>query len=108
MPVLKTVLKTHNLPYLGTKDQLVLRVLMLRHGHADEASLKEVNQLKDFVNLAKQLITQQQTLNLTSHCYRVRKYSTFTGKTFVPMPSHVNGEEDLSNLFVPLLKLEAS
>lgn len=29
---------------------------MLRHGHAEEAALKEVNQLKDFVNLAKELI----------------------------------------------------
>lgn len=104
MPVLKTVLKFHNLPYLGTKDQLVLRVLMLRHGHADEAALKEVNLLKDFVDLAKELIAKEQHLNLTMHCYRVRKYSTFTSKTFVPMPTHINGEDDLCNLFNPLLE----
>ena len=52
---------------------------MLRHG----ATLKEVNQVKDLVNTAKELITKQQSLYLTTHLYRVRKYSTYASKTFV-------------------------
>jgi hypothetical protein len=49
MPVLLTA---HNLPCLGTKDQLVLRVLMLRHGHADEAALKEYSKLSTLQHTA--------------------------------------------------------
>ena len=77
---------------------------MLRHGHANEAVLKELNQLKDLVNIAKEVIIKQQTLHLTTHLYRVRKYSTYVSKTFVAMPSHINGEEDLLSLFDPLLE----
>ena len=51
------------------------------------------------VNVAKDLITAEQ---LTNHMYRTRKYATYTSKTFVPMPSHIRGEEDLLNLYSPL------
>ena len=100
---LKTILKAHNLPYLGSKDELVLRVIMLRHGRTKEAALKEKGQLKDLVKLAKELIMKQQSFHLTEHIYRVRKYGTHTSKTFVPMPSHITGNDDLSNLYNPLL-----
>ena len=30
---LKAILRAHKLPYLGSKDELVLRVFMLRQGH---------------------------------------------------------------------------
>ena len=84
---LKTVLRAHNLPYLGCKDELVLRVFMLKQGRADEAALREKNQLKDLVKLAKELITKLQHAHLTNHVYRVRKYTTNVNKTFVPVPS---------------------
>ena len=38
---LKTILRAHNLPYLGGKDELVLRVFMLKQGRAAEAALRE-------------------------------------------------------------------
>ena len=99
---LRTILQVHNLPYLGSKDELVLRVFMLWNGCAKEAALKEISQLNDLIQLTKELIMKQQTLSLTAHTYRVRQYSTHTSKTFVPMPSHVNGEEDLSRLYDPI------
>ena len=101
---LKTILRAHSLPYLGCKDELVLRVFMLKHGHADKAGLREKNQLKDLVKLAKELITKLQHMHLTGHVYRVRKYSTHVNKTFVPMPSHITGENNLSHLYDPLME----
>lgn len=47
-------------------------------------------------------------MHLTEHVYRVRKYSTHVHKTFVPIPSYITGEEDLSHLFDPLLEYISS
>lgn len=99
---LKAILRAHKLPYLGSKDELVLRVLMLRQGRRSEASLKQRNAMVDLINVAKDLIMAEQLMNLTNHIYRTKKYATYTSKTFVPMPSHIRGEEDLLNLYSPL------
>ena len=96
---LKAILRTHKLPYLGSKDELV-RVFMLRQDRRSEASLKERNAMVDLINVAKDLIMAEQLMNLTNHIYRTRKYATYTSKTFVPMPSHIRGEQDLLNLYI--------
>lgn len=108
MAKLKAILRAHKLPYLGSKDELVLRVFMLRQGRRSEASLKERNAMVDLINVAKDLIMAEQLMNLTNHIYRTRKYATYTSKTFVPMPSHIGGEEDLLNLYSPLQELSCS
>ena len=71
---------------------------MLKQGRAAEAALREKNQLKDLVKLAKELITKLQHIHLTEHVYRVRKYRTHVNKS---LPSHITGEEDLLHLFDP-------
>ena len=52
---LRTILKVHNLPYLGSKDELVW-VFMFRNGRAKEAALREINPLNDLIQLTKELI----------------------------------------------------
>ena len=75
---------------------------MLRHGQYTEANLKKRKAILDLINVAKDLIMAEQSMNLTNHVYRTRKYATHTAKTFVPMPAHITGEDDLFNLFSPL------
>ena len=69
MAKLKAILRAHKLPYLGSKDELVLRVFMLRQGHRSEASLKERNAMVDLINVAKYLIMAEQLMNLTNHIH---------------------------------------
>ena len=52
---LKAILRAHKLPYIGSKEELVLRVFMLRQGHCNEASLKERNAMIDLINVVKDI-----------------------------------------------------
>ena len=101
---LKVILRTHSLPFLGCKDDLIMRVFLLRQGHPGEASSKEKRQMMDLIAMTKELIMTQQLMRLTNHIYRVRRYTTHTSKVFVPMPSHIHGEESLVHLLNPLLE----
>ena len=103
---LKTVLRAHRLPYLSCRDELILRVFMLKNGCANEAALREKNQLKDLVKLAKKLIAKLQLMHLTEHVYMLQSENTTlnVNKTFIPMPLHISGEDDLSHLFDPLVE----
>ena len=98
---LKAILRTHGLPFLGCIDDLNMCVFLLWQGHPGEACLKE---MMDLIAMAKDLKMAQQLMSLTSHIYRVRRYATHTSKVFVPMPSHVHGEEGLVHLLNPLLE----
>ena len=90
---------------MGSKDQLLLRVFLLRNGKKAAVTAREEEQLKDLVKLTTIVMFEQRTLSLTSHVYRKRSYTT--GQKiphFVAMPSHVNTENDLQHLFNPLLE----
>ena len=102
---LRSILKHHGYSRVGTKDQLVLRVFLLRNGKKAAVTAREEEQLKDLVNITVSVIFEQWTLSLTSHVYRKRSYTT--GQQiphFVAMPSHINSENDLQHLFNPLLE----
>ena len=104
IPRLRLILKFHGLPITGTKDQLVMRVYLLRCNKTAAVSAKEEQQLQDLISMIYKMILEQRRLSVTSHIYRVRKYSLQRKcPHFVPKPSHINSEEDLQNLFEPLL-----
>ena len=72
---LRSVLAYHHLPLLGTKEQLVLRVYLLRHNKTAAVATREESQLKYLVDLVYKIIFEQRHLSFSSHVYRRRKYS---------------------------------
>ena len=104
IPHLRSILKYHDLPHIGTKEQLVMRVYLLRHNKSAAAAAREEEQLRDLIHLAYKTIREQRRLSITTHVYRKRKF-TLQNKDphFVPQPQHVQTEEDLQSLFEPLL-----
>ena len=77
-------------------------MFMLRQGHRSEVSLRK--KCNGRPNKHGKRSYNGRAVNLTNHMtlYCLRKYATFTNKTFVPMPSHIGGEEDLLYLYSPL------
>ena len=103
---LKSILAYHHLPVLGSKEQLVLRVYLLRHNEIAAVAAREERQLKDLIDLANKIIFEHRRLSFSSHVYRRRKYSLQASySSFVPIPDHIKVVEDLPHLFHPLLSL---
>ena len=101
---LRSILKHHNLPIVGTKEQLVMRVFLLRHNRTSVATAREEGQIRDLIALAYDCINQQRQLYLTSHLYRKRTYTLKPSiSEFVIVPSSIRSESDLTSLFQPLL-----
>lgn len=102
---LRSILKHHNLPIVGTKEQLVMRVFLLRHNRTSAVVAREEAQIKDLVGLAYECIHQQRRLHLTSHIYRKRTYTLKpSNPEFVVVPSSIRSESDLNKyLFQPIL-----
>ena len=102
IPHLRTI---HSLPHIGTKEQLVMRVYLLRHNKSVAAAAREEEQLRDLVHVAYKTIREQRRLNITTHVHRKRKFILQKKDPhFVPLPRHVKTEEDLQqSLFEPLL-----
>ena len=104
IPKLKSILKYHHMPLVGNKDQLVLRVHLLRHNRSDAVTAREEKQLEDLVNLVHSVIRKQKFLVITHHLYRSRKYSLHNHCShFVSVPPHIKSEDDLDSLFQPLI-----
>ena len=85
IPKLRSILKHHNVPPFGEKDQLVIKVFLLRQGKTVAMTSREEGQLKDLIQLTYQTIFNQRYLNVSSHVYRKR---TYTLKKFSPHSSH--------------------
>ena len=56
---LKQVLHFHNIPTIGTKDQLVLRVLAIRMGTEHLLFARELTSLEDLIGVAERAIREQ-------------------------------------------------
>ena len=102
---LRLILGHHNLPIVGSKEQLVMRVFLLRHNRTGAVSAREEGQIKDLIKLVYEIIYQQRRLHLTSHIYRKRTYALRPSHPkFVAVPNNIRSESDLSkHLFDPLL-----
>jgi len=73
IPYLRTILTHHHLPVIRCKEQLVLRVYLLRQGRKVAVTAKEEEQSKDLIDIANKVIMEQRNLN-SPHIYRKRKY----------------------------------
>jgi len=102
MPVseLRAILKYHGVSFSGTKDQLVLKVFLLRQGHTAATTAREEEQVKDLKRLVQQLIFAQRNLQLTNHTYQQR--TSTSCKHFVAVDG-IRSESDLTYLFSPLI-----
>lgn len=100
---LRSILKFHHIPIIGNKDQLVLRVHLLRHNKLDAVTAREERQLEDLISVVRSIIRKQKSLSITHHIYRIRKYTLHSSSTLVPVPIHVKSVDDLNLLFEPLL-----
>ena len=100
IPYLRTILTHHHLPVIVCKEQLVLRVYLLRQGRKVAVTAKEEEQLKDLIDIANKVIIGQRKTNISSHISRKRKHSS---AKFVPVPTHIVDANKLFELFEPLL-----
>ena len=93
---LREILHYHHLPVLGTKDELVFRVLLLSQGETAAVTTRQEEQLKDLIRIFKLLVLAQRKLHLKYNChkYSQRSFSSTTYSTFVPPPPSIQ----LSNL----------
>lgn len=69
LPFLRSILKFHNLPVSGTKDQLVMRMYLLRHNKTAAVTTREEKQMLDLISLIYKAILEQRRLNVTAHIY---------------------------------------
>ena len=75
IPKLRCILQHHGYTPIGTKDQLVLRVYLLRHRQTAAIVARERCQMKNFINLCRKIILAQRSLHVKHHVYRKRKYT---------------------------------
>ena len=101
---LRAILRHHGFSILGSKDQLVIRALSLRQGCTASISVKGEQQLKDTVKISRSLLFAQRSLNLSSYTYHKRTYASTTTKSVLSVPLHIRTEDDLTDMFMPLLK----
>ena len=89
LPVAKQreVLHYHDFPILDTKDQLALRVYLLRHGQTSAIIAREEEEIKDLIRIYKVLALSQKKLQLNQ---------------FVPPPTNISSA-NLHELFDPLV-----
>ena len=99
-------LKYHNLSTSGKKDNLVLRVFLLRNGRSHLASYMQVREIKDLIKLVQSLILYQVNCEIIDQpeVYRTRKFpgKNLAKKSQIPIPYGVS-KENLENLFETLL-----
>ena len=86
---LREILHHHGFQIFGTKDQLALRVYLLRHAQTAAITGREEEQIKDLINVFKLLILAQKKLQLSCHTYQMRTYTTKTYHQRVSPPSSI-------------------
>ncbi len=103
---LRAILQFHGIPITGTKEQLVLRVLLLQQGQTSAIVARQEQQLLDFISVHEKLIIAQRKLALSSHTYFRRAFSSRSDMygSFEPPPENIRDPSDLPTLFfTPLI-----
>ena len=87
---LRYILRHHGFAPIGSKDQLVLKVYLLRHVKITAIVAQERDRIKRLVGMCNQIILAQRSLHIKHHIYRRRKY-TLQKKNphFVSSPPHI-------------------
>ena len=105
MPELRAILIHHGYSPVGKKDQLVIKVFLLRTNQLTAITAREEKQINDLIEMTNKVIYKQRELNISSHIYRKRIFTLQTKSPhFIKPPAHVQGEKDLQHLFDPLIK----
>lgn len=80
---LRQILRFHNVWDCGTKDELVIRIEMVKCNRVYLAFYKELEGIKDIINTTKTLIRRQKEMYLTDPkvMYKKRIYSTPSGSS---------------------------
>ena len=104
---LQFILRQHNLPISGKKDDLVLRLFLLRNRRSHLTSYWEVQEIKRLIGIAKTILFHQMredVINLPD-VRRRRKFISkgAVKKSLISVPSDFT-KEGLCDLFNPLLK----
>lgn len=103
---LQHILKYHNLPISGKKDNLVLRVFLLRHGRCYLSSYMQIREIIDFIKLIKSMIFYQMRCEIVGQpdVCRTRKFSgsVLKNTSKIQIPDGVSSQ-NLEKLLDPLL-----
>ncbi len=100
---LLAILHHHGYPTRGGKDQLTIRVYLLRHNHQHAMFAKEERELQQLVNILQELVLTEREANLL-HIKKRRTFSTDSVPT-ATQQLHIPGIElcELHNVLNPLL-----
>ena len=101
LSVAKLILYYHQFPIAGNKDQLALRIYLLRQGETAAIVAREEKQLKDLIEVYKCLSFAQRKLQLCAHTYQRRTFTTKRYHNLVAPPDDISGE-NLHELFEPI------
>jgi hypothetical protein len=105
LAIIKFILKLHSISICGRKDELVLRLYLLKHGRAHLSSHKQEQLMKDHIRHAKTIISEQIKSHLLAFddVRRVRTHgSEIKNKSAIPIPEIVESISDLQLVFNPM------
>ena len=107
VPKLRAILKYYNFPIVGSKDELVLHVFLLRQGKTVAILNREMSQIKDLIQVTDEPILALKYLNLSvsHHTYFERtNASNLTKSNSFVVPGGVYSLADLKEIFIPLVQ----
>ena len=102
---LRLILNYHGLPTQGTKEELCLRLFLLRQNRYNLAFKDQEDEIKRMLRVVSNIVLEQRRSALLNPAdvYRKRKYNTFTGeKSFLVVPNHLTLENIHNQMLKPI------
>lgn len=102
---LKYILKSHSHSLSDNKDELVLRIFLLRHGRPFLGTINQANAIKNAIDITKTIISEEvkKYFSVTIDVRRVQKNRiNRKHSSSVPVPENIECPSDLHTLFEPL------
>ena len=97
--VMKKILFDKGFCSLGIKDELALRLYLLRNGRCAIIGYHVRKSLENVISIAEKIIHQLLTAKLTSRIQRRRSFATpGQVKSRIPVPAHITNIQDLIKL----------
>ena len=102
---LRAILHWHHISPLGTKEELVLRVFLLRQQKTAVMFNQQEEDIRNTIDIVDKVIKAERVMNmsLTSHVYHKRRYSTSTANdNLLIVPESLIVHNNWIDLFNPL------
>lgn len=100
---LKYMLNSKGICSLGNKDDLILRVFLLRNGRSHAIGENERADIKKTIQVAEECICEQQKEAIVKQINRIRKFSSqIDSRSKIPIPINIKSIKELSNIFFDL------